>query len=337
MSTKIYDAYRVSKSVDLLGLLRNFTEVTTKQVAEDEKYLKVIHEVIILKAYEHYVMYNILNELTDQSSDELNELTDKSSDEFKKQFSVGHELMENYFDKKTNFMFNFFMERIFNTTGDYDRSTVTNMLISHTVPDFKVSVGMDDDYYYLKFFANGVYSKILSTLVSEFEELEDFHYQNQSDPPEDIPYEEYQKRDTKWDEITGPVDNYTRMMLYDIFTATQLRELLEKYYYTGEDVFQHLAYKFDNFDIIKDPNRVVVSLDDYRSEGCKVFSGQERGEIVAKHILENYGENVNIEIPDDVYSISSTFQRGFNQILPDKLDWDAEIERRTLELNQTTR
>ena len=71
-----------------------------------------------------------------------------------------------------------------------------------------------------------------------------------------------------------------------------------------------------------------VPLDKYRTKGCKVFSGDARGRIVAEHILETYGEEVEIIIPDDVCSISHTFSRSFNEILPDKLDWKSELNRR---------
>lgn len=37
--------------------------------------------------------------------------------------------------------------------------------------------------------------------LKDDERLEDFHYQNQTDPPDDIPYEEYQKRGEIWNEI----------------------------------------------------------------------------------------------------------------------------------------
>lgn len=71
-----------------------------------------------------------------------------------------------------------------------------------------------------------------------------------------------------------------------------------------------------------------VSLDEYRTKGCKVFSGYERGVVVGKEIKRVYGDDVEIEIPSDVYSISRSFQRGFNRILPDKLDWNSELTNR---------
>lgn len=74
--------------------------------------------------------------------------------------------------------------------------------------------------------------------------------------------------------------------------------------------------------------KTEVSLDDYRTDGCKVFSGHERGRLVAIDIKETYGDDVDIIIPEDVYSISPTFSRSFNEILPNKLDWKAEMDKR---------
>lgn len=60
----------------------------------------------------------------------------------------------------------------------------------------------------------------------------------------------------------------------------------------------------------------IVSLDKYRSENAKVFSGEQRGKLVAKSIKDEYGENIQIKVPDDVLYINSHFRVGFNKILP---------------------
>jgi len=70
-----------------------------------------------------------------------------------------------------------------------------------------------------------------------------------------------------------------------------------------------------------------VSLDPYRSEGVWVFTGHLRGTQVAEAILEEFGTNVSITLPDDVCYVGTHFRAGFHEVLP-----DAEIPTATVEL-----
>ena len=63
-----------------------------------------------------------------------------------------------------------------------------------------------------------------------------------------------------------------------------------------------------------------VSLDPYRTKDVKVFSGYDRGVVVAEEIKNTYGKDVTIIIPDDVHVITNSFRRGFNSILNDIFD-----------------
>jgi pyrimidine operon attenuation protein/uracil phosphoribosyltransferase len=65
------------------------------------------------------------------------------------------------------------------------------------------------------------------------------------------------------------------------------------------------------------PEPTLVTLDDYRSEGARVFIGWGRGEAVAESIREKHGGNVEIVVPDDVIYIGTTFRAAFEQVLPD--------------------
>ena len=61
----------------------------------------------------------------------------------------------------------------------------------------------------------------------------------------------------------------------------------------------------------------TVSLDLYRTPGVRVFSGFDRGRVVAEAIQEKYGEDVEIIVPDDVLCVATGFRTGFNSVLPD--------------------
>jgi hypothetical protein len=61
--------------------------------------------------------------------------------------------------------------------------------------------------------------------------------------------------------------------------------------------------------------RPVVSLEDYRSHGCRVFAGERRGRKVAQAIKEKRGSDVAIDVPDDVLYISTAFRHAFHDVL----------------------
>lgn len=57
-----------------------------------------------------------------------------------------------------------------------------------------------------------------------------------------------------------------------------------------------------------------IDLADYNSQGVRVYAGRDRGEAArAKARLEeadNAGDSVSVKIPDDVFSINSSFFLG---------------------------
>lgn len=114
--------------------------------------------------------------------------------------------------------------------------------------EFSLSLWFDEDYWYIKFFVNwmGFNQKMMNAVLEACPELEDFHYQNQTDPPEDIPYEEYEKREEMWDKLTEPNGNYRNMLQYTVFDHNDLTELIRRHWWKGEkDLYKHMAYKFD--------------------------------------------------------------------------------------------
>lgn len=59
---------------------------------------------------------------------------------------------------------------------------------------------------------------------------------------------------------------------------------------------------------------VTIDLDQYRSEDSLVFAGRDRGAVVRKRArldeIDRTGEDVLIIVPDDVYSVNSSFFLG---------------------------
>jgi len=223
MSTKIYDAYRLPKSIDILKELEKIKEFSKESVASNEVLLRMVH----LYSYLQAISYSQLEETKIKDVDVT---INKAK----------------YFLKNSE-------------DGDLDVYWISDVLtslkssVSRGMFDlnFNCSVFYDNDYWYVKFFVNdGWQQRVLSRMETELPDFEDFHYQNQSDSPENIPYDEFKQRDTKWDELLGKSGTYRNGFQYTIFDESDLTELMRKNYYTGEkDLYKHLAYKFDkNFD-----------------------------------------------------------------------------------------
>lgn len=216
MSTKIYDAYRIKKSDinNIYDTLRSFKKFAIDDIANDEETLKAIHLICFV--------YGV---------DKVQENEDKLK-----------EFIDNY--NKGGYRLDWEIYPALREAENMEHH-------KSIVPDLSVtpSIFEDEEYWYLKFFCNSRWSShLLRKMEKEFDFLEDYHYQNQSDPPEDIPYEEYKKRDEKWDELTKHTGgNYRDGLMYIIFDAYEFRELLQRNYYykEKEDWYEHLAYKFD--------------------------------------------------------------------------------------------
>ena len=59
---------------------------------------------------------------------------------------------------------------------------------------------------------------------------------------------------------------------------------------------------------------MVIDLDDYRTTDSRVFSGRERAKKIRKTInlddIDRTGEQVEVRIPPDTYSVTSSFFLG---------------------------
>jgi hypothetical protein len=211
MSTKIYDAYRIKKENDILVTLKKAKELVIQEVANDKLLLTTVHAISIAYALKEF----------EQNKENLS--AKNAIDEHKKGKLDGFWLQRSL-EKNSHSL----------VRGDID-------------VDFYAMIFYDDDYWYLKFFYNtNSFSKYLEKISTELN-LEDFHYQNQVDPPNDVPAEEFDNRSEKWDELLADGDDtYINGLRFDFFNAHEFRKLISKYYYTGEkDLYKHLAYKFD--------------------------------------------------------------------------------------------
>jgi len=213
MSTKIYDAYRIKKSTDILSVLVKGKEIAKNIIAADEKYLYMIHALSMVKALD--TLKNNADDVHAKNAIKMNE--------------------ENLIDDWW----------LFNQLEKANKSMVKDPLDVN----ISCSVFYDRNFWYLKFYPNtNMHYKILNQIVSDCD-LEDYHYQNQCDPPDNIPYKTYENRAKKWDKLLAPDDNFRNGFQFTIFDSHDFRNLISKNYYMGkktnEELYEHLAYKFD--------------------------------------------------------------------------------------------
>ncbi len=214
MSTKIFNAYRISIKQDILKFFDRMRDLCNERIAQDEKYLYAIHAVSLAEAVaELKKNENDMNAENMVKADKRGDIdTYWITKHLKKcQLSPGRELVDMF---------------------------------------FSCSVFPTDDFYYLKFYPNNRWMMdVLDKTVEEFKDiLFDYHYQNSTDPPKNISFKDFEKRSKQWDEIMGG-DDFTRGLIMEIYTPNSFEKLISKNYYTGkktnEELYSHLAYKFD--------------------------------------------------------------------------------------------
>jgi len=99
-----------------------------------------------------------------------------------------------------------------------------NFLISHLTDRNNISYTLDrsltisiltskDGYTYIKLFGHQGTLNYLEKKFEKIKYIEDYHYQNQTEPPEDIPQKEFNKRGKKWDKITGGISYNTMLSI----------------------------------------------------------------------------------------------------------------------------
>lgn len=228
MSTKIYDAYRIKKTDihNIYDVLYEFKQTARKYVSENEKLLKAIH----VGAFYYHM---------------LNAKTERDRKEVIKHFGHADGVVYLNYDIKEYL--------------EYSERLNVREIISTDV-QVLISLFMDDEYWYLKFFVNGGHmNKLLRELEDKYDFLQDYHYQNQTDPPEDMEWEDFQKRGDKWGELLNKEGNFRNGLEYTVFDSFEFHELMTKNYYIGkEDLFSHLNYEFEPLKFEEKGDKVKV-------------------------------------------------------------------------------
>lgn len=86
----------------------------------------------------------------------------------------------------------------------------------------------------------------MGNIRDAFNVLEDYHYQDQTDPPEGIRYQDFKKRGKKWDKLLDYRNAYAHLPQFVILDEYCIRRLFQKHWFTGEkDLYKDFAYKFD--------------------------------------------------------------------------------------------
>jgi hypothetical protein len=206
MSTKIYDAFRVLKEKDIKGLITEMRSIASDTVANSADYLYQIHAIASADAA-------------------------KKKDADKAAMAAYEDVIKNHFG--------IFIEMwMLNMVKKAETSIEKDILDC----SLKAVCTFDDEFWYIKFFSNsGISRKILNNILEKLE-LEDFHYQNQSDPPEEISQEEYDKRGEKWDQLLPDYLAFNSFPFeINIFDSNRLERLIFDFNYNKKE----LAYKFD--------------------------------------------------------------------------------------------
>lgn len=202
MSTKIYSAYRVSKSVDMRNLMVKMREIALNEVANDSMFLRAIWKRCVdLAKRKNLEHYNKLQKVADKQEFAI--------------FQLETAMFESRLDN---------LERVADCS-------------------IEPAIWFDEDYWYLKFFPNTGIAHKIERRIAELPEIEDFHFQDQTDCPDGISEEDFAKRGEKWDELLDEDSSFSSFMTLPIFTHHQLSNLMKKNWYTGtKELYSHLAY-----------------------------------------------------------------------------------------------
>lgn len=133
-------------------------------------------------------------------------------------------------------------EKIKEATIETSRGNIFNM-------NLEMAVSWDDDYWYVVFFPDDYGRKLHAEISKKMHDnpLEDYHYQNQTDPPDGVSEEEYEIRYDKWCALTDNSWNFSTWLHYTVFGYRAAERMFTKNYFEGkgeEELYAHLAYNF---------------------------------------------------------------------------------------------
>lgn len=110
-------------------------------------------------------------------------------------------------------------------------------------PNFSCTVFVDGNDTYLKFYPNSLWMQRALKKIVDVNDLIDFHYQNQTDPPPDVSEEEYEKRKKTWDRLCP--QTFYDGMVYPLMDGHILSKVIEENEFFSLDkrfTYAHLSY-----------------------------------------------------------------------------------------------
>lgn len=121
--------------------------------------------------------------------------------------------------------------------------------------DVTCALWIYDDYVYVKFFGNYGDLGRLDKRLTLSNHIHDFHYQNQTDIPDDIPEAQYDERIKIWDKIftdIGTPDKFTGALQIEIIPDFISQEILPIWMKIGmhwEKAQEHDMYKNNKYTV----------------------------------------------------------------------------------------
>lgn len=189
MSTKIYNAYRVKKSTDILEMFHQMRTELLTGISQDE---------------------NLLRDL--------------------------HELTKEFLGKSK--IFPHHIRRFLESNEKSLTRTTIDLYLACTV-------FYDKKYWYLKFFPNSYLMEKTVVKFAKIYGLENYEYQNQCDPPDDMPTRKYEARIKKWDALLGHgKDTFSKGLEHKIICSKDIEYLLLDELFKPDGV-SLLAYRFE--------------------------------------------------------------------------------------------
>lgn len=185
MSTKIYDAYRIEKSRDILPLMQEIKKYFLENFPKD-----------MLVYLTNTVKYKMAKDFDPTIKDR--------KDEFIKQ-------------------------RLF----DLEIANLTRKCFrEHDIIEFLLpsTILYDDNYWYIKFYINlNRFGQLIDEIQQKFE-LQDYHYQNQTDRPNGISEEQWSERSAKWEKLLAKHHwNFKNFFQFNIIDDNDYYDMLSEF------------------------------------------------------------------------------------------------------------
>jgi hypothetical protein len=234
MSTKIYDAYIVSRDVNFQkDIIEKSQEIAWDTLRNDSKYLILLHAAVMAKAY-----------VLLQDKEKIKTVISKD---------CARVLLSE--DKAGNIR----DLNLISVLSDEISAADTEIQCSNDLFDTIFDINMQasftwDKDYYVKFFVHDYALNIIENIEHGIPMLKDFHYQNSTDNlPEGVSREEFEMRGKKWDSLLDGKNTFAHWPLFVVIDGNMVyNRLMDSYL---DKRFSDLSYKFD-----KKPEQLLSNL-----------------------------------------------------------------------------